>query len=598
MRRLTLTAGFAGALLAVASSVQSQTPEIQNQISEIILVQPPQGDGNGKDGRGRRGENAKGSGQRIRMGEFTVQGATIAAPLVISQGPSNVGAAPPMAMQWGGSQGSNNNGNNGGGPGGRGRGGEGRGENGGGPGRTMMQFGGGGNNGGGGSGGSGMSRMMMGGDPMQMFNMISQGKDVINRNDLPEWQQRMFDRMAPQLGITNGQLSRQQFQQAAEQMRSRMGGGVGGGGGGMGGMGAEQMDRFSDDRFRRADSNGDGLMQINEMSERLRPIWQQFDLNKDGALDISEYKGYFRSAFQQEQSNNPGAPQQPGAPQALPPTDVGSAVPDDDRKATVYRAGKLPSNIPGWFEQLDFDRDGQVGIYEWVKSERQLDEFRGMDRNEDGLLTIDEVMVTVNRGSTPGTSPSMNMFAGGGNGMMNGFSGFGLNAMQMGDWAQDNRGRPGGRGRGGDGGGPGGTGGGRGRGGDNSNMMMRGPGGGGGGGGRGRDNSNGFGGGGMGGRGRGGDNFGGGNGGGFIGGGNGFGGFGGGGNAGPGGRGRGGDANNAGGFIGGNGGNGFGGNMGGRGRGGDNSNQDGNGSGRPNRGGGRGQDRGQDRPGE
>jgi hypothetical protein len=570
MRRLILSAGFGLALLALAGSVQSQSPEIQYKVSqslraqqptpappipappavsqgyEIILAQPPQGGGNG---RGRR--------ERIQMGDAAIQVAPAVpgAPVMMFQ--TEVGPAQGVRFSMPQS-GANYNGpaNSGGNPGGnanwqgggRGRGGENRG---GGfdPSRMMMQFGGGGSSGG---GSGGMGRMMMGGDPMQLFNMISQGKDVINRNDLPEWQQRMFDRMAPQLGITNGQLTRQQFQQAAEQMRSRMQGG----GGGMGGMGAEQMDRFSDDRFRRSDSNGDGLMTINEMSERLRPIWQQFDSNKDGALDVNEYKGYFRSAIEQAQSNNaPQNPQQPGnQPPPLIP-DMGSSTPEDDRRPTVYRAGKLPSNLPAWFEQTDFDRDGQIGIYEWVKTERQLEEFRGLDRNEDGLLTIEEVVGPVNQSSNSTTTPSTEMLAGG-NGMLNGFSGFGVNGlMQFGDWSQDNRGRPGGRGRGGDGGG-------RGRGGDGGNMSIRGPGGGGPGGG------------GPGGRGRGGDN-------GFFGGGPGGNGFGG--------RGRGGDNNGGNGFFGG-GNNGFGG-MGGRGRGGDNGFMGGNGFGGP---GGGGRNRGGD----
>jgi Ca2+-binding EF-hand superfamily protein len=309
----------------------------------------------------------------------------------------------------------------------------------------MMQ--GVGGQGGGGPGGGGRMGGMMGGDPNQMFNMFSKGKEVINRNDLPPPLQPMFDRFAPQMGITNGQITRQQFLQANEQMRSRMQQ-MGGGGGGPGSMSPEQFDRFAEGRFRRADQNNDGLLSANEMPENLRSVWEKFDLNKDGAIDLNEFKGFMRSQFQQDQSPKPVDPQQPVQVQ-LPLPDSGSASDDDDRRPTVYRAGKLPKDIPGWFDQLDTDRDGQIGLYEWVNGNRSVDEFRQIDRNEDGFITIDEVMIYVRGNVANGSQGDMYV-----SNNQNGFNGFGNGMMmQFGDNGnQDNRGRPG-RGRGGDNGG-------------------------------------------------------------------------------------------------------------------------------------------------
>jgi len=84
---------------------------------------------------------------------------------------------------------------------------------------------------------------------------------------------------------------------------------------------------------------------------------------------------------QQTQSNGPG---QLG--------DIPTELDQDDAKPVVYRAGNLPKELPAWFAQLDRDHDGQVGLYEWKDSGRSLEEFRAIDRNDDGFLTVEEVL--------------------------------------------------------------------------------------------------------------------------------------------------------------------------------------------------------------
>jgi hypothetical protein len=58
----------------------------------------------------------------------------------------------------------------------------------------------------------------------------------------------------------------------------------------------------------------------------------------------------------------------------------------------VYRPGKLPRELPSWFFQLDTDQDAQIGLYEWKVSGRSIEEFQRMDRNQDGFLTVEEVL--------------------------------------------------------------------------------------------------------------------------------------------------------------------------------------------------------------
>src|SRR5207253_1806914 len=74
----------------------------------------------------------------------------------------------------------------------------------------------------------------------------------------------------------------------------------------------------------------------------------------------------------------------------------GSAHPEsgeeEEKRATVHRASKLPKELPAWFRQIDTDGDAQIGLYEWKTSGRAIEEFVRMDRNGDGFLTVDEVL--------------------------------------------------------------------------------------------------------------------------------------------------------------------------------------------------------------
>ncbi len=63
-------------------------------------------------------------------------------------------------------------------------------------------------------------------------------------------------------------------------------------------------------------------------------------------------------------------------------------------------AGDLTEGLPGWFYELDIDRDGQVAMHEftttWTTDKRQ--EFASLDVNKDGLLTSSEVLRATSTG--------------------------------------------------------------------------------------------------------------------------------------------------------------------------------------------------------
>ncbi len=64
----------------------------------------------------------------------------------------------------------------------------------------------------------------------------------------------------------------------------------------------------------------------------------------------------------------------------------------EEERPVALRYGKLPKDLPEWFEELDQDKDGQVALWEWRKGGRSMAEFEDMDLNKDGLITADELL--------------------------------------------------------------------------------------------------------------------------------------------------------------------------------------------------------------
>jgi len=101
------------------------------------------------------------------------------------------------------------------------------------------------------------------------------------------------------------------------------------------------------------------------------------------------------AAYQHEPGGNPApAPNQhdPDTPPTGPPQEEEDRQDGGERRPVVYRAGKLPKDLPPWWAELDTDQDGQIGLYEWRLGGKALEEFAEMDLNGDGLLTAEEYL--------------------------------------------------------------------------------------------------------------------------------------------------------------------------------------------------------------
>jgi hypothetical protein len=230
-------------------------------------------------------------------------------------------------------------------------------------------------------------------DPSQMANMLFQGKDAITANDVPEQFRGMFDRYVQRMGITDGRITRTQFdaymqQRAAQRGMTPGGGPTPGGPGGPGAMRQNPADR-AEEIFRMLDRDRDGVLTGNEIPDALKLELEKWDTNKNGVIELDEFKAYFAARMQAMALDRQNNMLDPGTMPEDP-------ADEPDRKPTIYRKGKLPKELD-WFEKMDTDGDGQIGLYEWRKAnpKRSIEEFKQMDLNGDGFITVEEAMLYV-----------------------------------------------------------------------------------------------------------------------------------------------------------------------------------------------------------
>ena len=107
----------------------------------------------------------------------------------------------------------------------------------------------------------------------------------------------------------------------------------------------------------RFDSNKNGRLELQEASQVGIPIGR-IDLDRDGELSRNEIQTYFLELQDQ--------------------------------------AAGFDEGLPGWFFELDANRDQQVAMTEFASewTEEKLEEFAAIDVNGDGLLTSSEVLTS------------------------------------------------------------------------------------------------------------------------------------------------------------------------------------------------------------
>ncbi len=171
--------------------------------------------------------------------------------------------------------------------------------------------------------------------------------------------------------------------------------------------------REVEERMRRYDRNGDGVLSGDEVSSRWDGNPWDFDRNGDKKLSVNEL--VIRSARKRVVESDPaingkgrddrrrdkGKSGEASAPVEMPNAYKG-------RKSYLANVSKLPDGLPGWFASRDANSDRQVEMSEYADkwTNELVQEFAGFDLNGDGVITIGECQRAVESGATAGAMAS------------------------------------------------------------------------------------------------------------------------------------------------------------------------------------------------
>jgi EF hand len=235
-------------------------------------------------------------------------------------------------------------------------------------------------------------------DPSAMFDKLAKGRDYFLISET-QYSRQSLTEYAQAKGITDEKITRAHYLAYSEEQKAKGGGmfnmmkgkgmfpGMPGGANIPGAPGAAppppkiDYDLIAEGEFAKRDHNGKGYLTKDEVPGNLRDEFAKWDTNGDELIQKDEFKAYIISRMKERAEREAAK----GAVQ-------GGNDDDWEKRPTVYRAGKLPPNLPKWFAELDKDGDGQVSMAEWRRAGKDIEEFQKYDRNDDGLLTPQEVL--------------------------------------------------------------------------------------------------------------------------------------------------------------------------------------------------------------
>ncbi len=250
-----------------------------------------------------------------------------------------------------------------------------------------------------------------------IFSMISGGKDTFDvktvqlqswgRGPTPEQQKEQMMAFLQKKGVTNGTMTKslyaEHFQERMTEMQAKRGDkdkqgvtppapGATPSTPATPAVPPVDVEAKARESFASMDTDKNNSLSVEEIKasgqsgQSLLADLAKWDTNQNGTIELTEYVAYYKTI---------GGSSGPAPVKPI----------EEEPRPIVYRAGKLPKEIPAWFIEADTDKDGQVGLYEWKASGKSVSEFMAMDQNGDGFITAEEVL-RYQRATTKSTDTS------------------------------------------------------------------------------------------------------------------------------------------------------------------------------------------------
>jgi hypothetical protein len=204
-----------------------------------------------------------------------------------------------------------------------------------------------------------------GGNLSRLYEFLLNGKDAVNRAELDKGRQMIFDRLAEKMGVTTGQITRAQIDALGTIPKA------------------------------------DRPVKTSPVPSGLPPAGSQAQGGPGNRTVDDDQEARAGMTWASPAAT---ADRQRMAPTA--PVPVSNA-------ALVYHSHNLPKDLPAWFQELDTNHDAQISLYEWKVSGRPIADFLRMDRNNDGFLTVEEVLFYMAETGQLGTNTSRDARPGG-----------------------------------------------------------------------------------------------------------------------------------------------------------------------------------------
>lgn len=143
----------------------------------------------------------------------------------------------------------------------------------------------------------------------------------------------------------------------------------------------EKMANYVQDILRRYDSNNNGAIDGDEKSNMRSAPSESADADKNGSLSRDELISFYGGGYKEQSSSDDSEPSKPEATTTESRSE--SSDSDRERRRESRRESSRSSNLSG---------DRPIKMHEFTKTwtEEKLAEFRRLDANGDGVISVEE----------------------------------------------------------------------------------------------------------------------------------------------------------------------------------------------------------------